>query len=170
MRVAINRNGMTTRDFNREMSVRVQAVKVPDQNIFTSDVVGPGGFDYEHPYQYSLQKMWLFQFSRSSLRDLEMFLLTGWECRAGSAQTVRCHIAQTFLVTYQLLSCPTLAFRWWDMKSKMWSSKGLQEMSLEQTQMILLNLTLHCHVEDFEDWAESNRTSPSVGYHFNGVY
>ena len=56
MRVAINRNGMTTRDFNREMSVRVQAVKVPDQNIFTSDVVGPGGFDYEHPYQYSLQK------------------------------------------------------------------------------------------------------------------
>ena len=38
------------------MSVRVQAVKVPDQNIFTSDIVGPGAFDYEHPYQYSLQK------------------------------------------------------------------------------------------------------------------
>mgnify|MGYP003140739005 FL=1 len=47
-------NGFTRRNFADVMSTRVQSIKVPDQTVFTTDVKGPGGFDYQAPYQYSL--------------------------------------------------------------------------------------------------------------------
>ena len=56
MRAAIGSNGFTARGFNDLFSVRVENVKIPDQNVFTAEISGPGGFDYDHPYQYSLVK------------------------------------------------------------------------------------------------------------------
>ena len=56
MRTAVQANGFTSRGFNDLLSVRVENVKIPDQNMFTSEISGPGGFDYDHPYQYSLVK------------------------------------------------------------------------------------------------------------------
>ncbi len=56
MRVSLNANGFTPRSFNELLNLRVENVKIPDQNMFTSEISGPGGFDYDHPYQYSLVK------------------------------------------------------------------------------------------------------------------
>ena len=56
MRTALQVNGFTTRPFNELINTRVQTITIPEQNIFTADISGPGAFDYEHPYQYSLAK------------------------------------------------------------------------------------------------------------------
>jgi len=52
--VSLQNNGFSRRNFADVFSTRVQTIKVPDQSVFTTDVKGPGGFDYQAPYQYSL--------------------------------------------------------------------------------------------------------------------
>ncbi len=52
--VALSSNGLAKRDFQDHLVHRTQTVKVPDQSAFTTDVKGPGGFDYQAPYQYSV--------------------------------------------------------------------------------------------------------------------
>ena len=54
MNVALQNNGFTKRSFGEEIVHRVQTVKVPDQSVFTADVTGVSGFDYQDPYKYTL--------------------------------------------------------------------------------------------------------------------